>query len=273
MSDPPRPRILHIHGGPGLNANPERHLLLPRFEARGLELALFEEPSAQRPDGPAVDPADAFAAYMQAARDFLRSQAGAGPVVVVGHSFGAIAAVLLSAEMPGLVKALVTLGAALDQATATRRLLRLAASHCAEPARAQSLNAHAENLQTQFDENAQQGLMLATEDTGFMQSYWCDPALGQAYLQHYTAPRYELDAEAFMAVRSSLNWTMPAGCQVPVTAIHGARDPLVPAVDAVPLLRRSFEQVEAVEFAGSAHYPHIEETDRFLNLLEDIVSC
>lgn len=82
-------KILYFHGGPGLNSNPEKNLLLSRFKKRGFDPKFYNEPSLLRPNGPPFKEDKAFQNYLDCAEEFLLQHYNKTPLILIGHSFGA----------------------------------------------------------------------------------------------------------------------------------------------------------------------------------------
>ena len=78
---------------------------------------------------------------------------------------------------------------------------------------------------------------------------------------------HELDA--FLRVRRSHFEPALAKSSVPALVAFGKHDGLTSPVAELGLLRERFATLSVEQFDGSAHYPHIEETQRFLDALDD----
>src|SRR4051812_7158437 len=98
------PRILFLHGGPGLNSVAEAELLGPRLRDSGIEPHFWNEPSEARPGSWPFRTERAFSNQVESARailDHLRSESDS-PIDLVAHSFGCNVAWDLLAESLGI---------------------------------------------------------------------------------------------------------------------------------------------------------------------------
>src|SRR4051794_19835134 len=93
-------KTLYFHGGPGLNSNPEKHLIGPDLARAGFDVVYWNEPSTFRPGGAPFQPSGAYENYLHQAELFFLEQSGECPVLLIGHSFGAHAVAHLGERYP-----------------------------------------------------------------------------------------------------------------------------------------------------------------------------
>lgn len=77
---------------------------------------------------------------------------------------------------------------------------------------------------------------------------------------------YILDIAAYFDVRKSWHDVPLSGCDIPVTGIYGRHDMLASNEKECALLKQCFTNMRYHVLEASAHNPHIEETDRVIQI-------
>jgi len=270
-----RARVLYFHGGPGFNGNPERELLVRAYADAGYDLRVWDEPSALRPEGPPFHSHDAFAGLLASAEAWLEAHRGDGPTVLMGHSFGTHPVRHLTARSPEEVALAVFVAPALDLAPLDRNLFEVALTDF-ERMGSPLADAMREVLAAYtgaFDANTEQGVSLALQDPELFGHYWRDHEAMKRFLPRYEPPRYAPDAEGYFAVRRSLTPIVLTGSPVQALAIFGAHDVVSPRAQQLSPVAQSYPRLEVRELAESAHYPHVEEVEAVLALLDEALEA
>jgi pimeloyl-ACP methyl ester carboxylesterase len=265
-------QVLFFHSGPGLNSNPERQLLTNIFKQEGFDLTCWNEPSALRPGPFFAEGANAFEQYLSSAEDFLLTAYDGKPLVIMGHSFGAQAACYLANKHLEKLKHIVLLSSNLSVKSTDLNTFNAVASDyekCGDP-RAEELRQIISTYTGDFDDLTQRGFALVSENPGLFNLYWHNKTVMPNFLSLYIPPEYTLDVAGYFNVRKTWFEPAPERTQVPVTAIYGTHDAIVNNHDEQRLVDKYFTQPEIVEFDHSAHFPHIEETGRLLEILKKI---
>ena len=262
-------RLVFLHGGPGLNGNPERQLLAETYADAGVELAVWHEPSALRSTG-ALQPASAWAGWSKSAADFVEAQADEGPVVLLAHSFGAWAAWELAREHPSRVRHVVYVAPGLSPAhdqKNTLTLVRDAFDAAGDEARAGGMAARLAAYSGAFDDNAVAAWTLALECPQLFDGYWHDRAAMAEYLALFDGD-FAVDMASFFSVSASRPPVPPRGVsEVPATVIWGAHERIVERAVSSAAVRERHAQCVEVTLDGAAHYPHIERRDEVLRIV------
>jgi pimeloyl-ACP methyl ester carboxylesterase len=268
-------RIVYFHGGPGFNGNPERLLLTEGYRSRGVDLRVWDEPSSLRPEGAPFVEAGAFENYLNCAEAFFLANSSDGPVTVMGHSFGAFAVCELARRHPERIGRIVLIATDLALPVTDRNAFELCHKDFAAQGddRAAAMARVLSNYSGNWDANAEEGYGVAAQHPGYFAHYWRNQERMMAFLQGYSAPAYTIDVQAFLSVRRSVGKLPAFRSTIPVTAIFGAHEVVVSKEAELKILRERFERLEVMDFAESAHYPHIEEANRVLRLLEQPPEC
>jgi pimeloyl-ACP methyl ester carboxylesterase len=265
-------QVLFFHSGPGLNSNPERQLLTGVFKQEGFELMCWNEPSGLRPDPFFAQGANAFEQYLRSAEAFLLRAYDGKPLVIIGHSFGAQAACYLANRHQEKLKHIVLLSSNLSVKSTDLNTFNTVASDyekCGD-SRAEELRQIISTYTGNFDDSTQRGFALVGENPRLFNMYWHNKTTMHDFLSLYTPPEYTLDVDGYFKVRKTWFEPAPERIQVAATAIYGTYDVIVNNQDEQRLVYKYFTQPEIVEFYHSAHFPHIEETGRLLEILKKI---
>ena len=261
-------RALLFHGGPGFNANPERSLFLPDAKSHGIDLILWDEPSMKRPGGPQFRTDAAFQNYMRAAEDHFLSHSDE-PVTLIGHSFGSFAVAHLSHRHPDRVRTAVFICPVLSLRHADVNMFTIARDDFREhqDPLAEELDEVLSLYSGRFDQNTVRGMHLILLNPRFFSYYWHNQERMSEYMPLYEEPYFGVDLESFFRVRETVSLEPAHTSPVTALAVFGAHDVVVSEDAETDLLRERFQDLSVVRFDNSAHYPHIEETRRFLDLL------
>lgn len=262
-------RLLYFHGGPGLNSNPEKHLLSSRFAEVGFDLRLWNEPSALRPDGPPFREQGAFANYLEHAEAFFLQNFDGIPLVLIGHSFGAHPLCYLAGKHPEKLRRLVFVGPSLSLSDTDVNWLTVVMSDYKKHGddRYRSIQKVLENYTSQFDQNTETGLHLFLQNPRFFDYFWINKERMDSFLSHYKEPGYGIDVEGYFAVRRSFFEVECNPSSIPATVFLGRHDVVISQETQMRILSRRFPTHQVYEFEESGHYPLIEETDRALQCL------
>ncbi len=265
---PVRKTLLYFHGGPGLNANPERQLLAPAFHQAGFDIQLFEEPSTKRPNGPPVLK-DLAAGYTAAAADFLLQHSRAGGVRLIGHSFGTMVVHYLCSKYPALVSQVILIAPCLNINAAELNVVRLAADDFCEAKLDghQLLNRYRLELEAGEYAHKREAMNLASQDPHLFVHYWSDWQKGQEFLGHYQEPEFAPEPANFAPVRFGFPEPDPTPIPIPALTIYGADDPVAKAREQQPTVSAAFPINQWRTLPCSRHYPHIEKSAEFLALV------
>jgi pimeloyl-ACP methyl ester carboxylesterase len=260
-------KILYFHSGPGLNANPERNLLTDKFKAEGYELECWNEPSALRPDEFVTG--NGYLDYLNSAEAFLLKHYKGRPLIIVAHSFSANAACWFAQKHPDKLKHIVFVTPNLSPANTDLNTFKfiMADYRSNNDSKADELEIIIENYTGKFDDNTLNGFLLAGQNPRLFNYYWHNNEVKPVFLSYFTSPEYVLDLEGYLAIRKTWFATTLTGSSIPATVVFGKHDKVISNDIEKRVLKIYFDSLTPVEFEASAHYPHAEETDKFLQIL------
>jgi proline iminopeptidase len=269
-------KVLYFHGGPGFNSHPEKNLLSEKLIEAGFQPAFWHEPSQLRPNGPGFRAEEAFQNYIEHAAAFLLEESKDGPVVLVGHSFGAHPLVHLANRHPEKISQLVYVAPGLDIYAADLNIFRFTKKDFEEHGDEQRSKAFTQLIDAHtpaFDENTEKGFQLVLENPRFIQYYWKNAQRMQEFLSFFQEEEYQLDIESFFSVRRSFTRPELKKASIPTLVIFGAGEIVVSKDAEWKLLNEAYSNLKSYVFQDSAHYPHIEETDRFVKTLQEEIEA
>lgn len=261
--------ILFYHGGPGLNANPERMLLTNIFTTAGHTFHCWDEPSALRPDGFPFEALHAFDNYFRSSEEFFLRHYAGEPLLLMGHSIAANIISFLASRYPDKIQALVYIAPDHLLSQTDRNTLTFVAKDYrahGDP-RGKELEKIIAKFSDHFDDNLLQGFSLMLQNPRFLDYYWVDKAKMQQYVDCYGG-RYSIDPASLLSVRRTWRDSIcpTSKINMPMEVIFGKQDMVVSNEEEWKLLQ-SIGSPRAHFFADSGHFPHWEEKDRLLEIL------
>ncbi|TZF83012.1 alpha/beta hydrolase [Pedobacter sp. BS3] len=263
-------KIIFYHGGPGMNGNPERHLLTEPLKKAGFELLCWDEPSSLRPGGYPFEPEKAFENYRLSAAEFLNSHASnEDPAIVIIYCFSSYIINHLIATHAERIKLLCIISPDFHIEKSERSIFNNLLNEFRlhqETGKASQMEEIIANYSGKYDANTEKGWELAASCPYLFNFYWHDEQLMQQYLQYYQ-DEYSIDPESFFNVRAQIS--EPAfKTDIPAVVIYGKHDRIISIPDEIKAIHEYLSNVEIVELEHAGHYPHIEETDKVISVIK-----
>lgn len=261
-------KYIFIHGGPGLNSNPERHLLKL---APGHEIVFWDEPSSLRDRNYTVD--SAYKNWLDSLSKFIRRHSEKSQVTLIAHSFGAYA---LNEVLPSIEKhisGVILLAPIFDLLNLDRNILDLAIrlkAHKADLKAMAELNESKQKIGTAFNDMRFTALLKALGDEEVLPNYWHNHSASGNYNQYFaTDEAFQIDFGSFKAVRESISHnTISNKYDGKVILYYGAFDPVAKLEQDYKLVKELYPNSVIKIAQDSGHYPHIEEMASFLKWLQ-----
>ncbi|MDH4044625.1 MAG: alpha/beta hydrolase [Gemmatimonadota bacterium] len=249
------PVTVVLHGGPGAHHD----YLLPQYDrlAADRELLYYDQRGGGRSPVARDVPVD-WRAHVEDLRSLL-VQLDRTPATLLGYSWGGLLALLYTVEHPGTVGRL----ALVCPAPATARDRGRFEATFAERSRAPAIlrereSLHASDLRTRDPEAYRRRLFELS-----VAGYFHDPAR----VRDLTP--FRLTGRTQQAVWDSLGdydlRTALASVRVPAIVLAGRHDPIPLDATADTAARLA---AECIVFESSGHCPHVEESDRFTEVLD-----
>ncbi len=262
--------IIYLNGGPGLNSQPERHLLAPHLEKFNHEAFFWDEPSELRPGNETYSPEKAFEQATESAQKFIynlchdKNNSGLKcEVTLMAHSFSVHHAIRIAEKLPTVIKELILISPALNIKDADNNIFKIAVKGLADEGHTAASAELAEmlpSIEEAFDQKKIHAFMLASQYSALFINYWGDMNLMQQYFS-FIKDEYSFDAKGMFAVRASMpkvNEFPETPITIPTKVYFGELDPISLPEQQIKVLRKYFTALDVHILAGAKHYSHLE---------------
>jgi pimeloyl-ACP methyl ester carboxylesterase len=242
---------------------------------RGRRAVFWNEPRSVSPNW-AKTKSHAFTHLLESVYRLMKSVAEAeGPVHLIAHSFAAQTALRLARTHPHLIERMTLVAPTLDLNHLFKTVMFLAAQDFekTDAERCLALREFSAETTTFFDPPMQRGLALVAQDPALLLNYFANQEALRSFIDIWVQQSLTVDGESALCVLNELSF-MPSlieTCEpidAPIRMIWGTRDRVCVANHQMPLMEKITRKVELVTLHDSAHYPHLEEMERFLEALE-----
>jgi len=262
--------IVYLNGGPGLNSEPERHLLAPYLEKLNHEAFFWDEPSELRPGNETYSQEKAFEQATESAEKFINKRCHDKydrglkcEITLMAHSFSVHHAIRLAEIFPTIIKELILISPALNIKDADNNIFKISVKGLADEGHSDAsaeLAAFIPSIEEAFDQKKIQAFMLASQYAGLFVNYWGDLNLMQQYFS-FLQGEYSLDIKGMFAVRNSMpkvNEYPVSQITIPTKVYFGELDPISLPEQQITPLRKYFTVLDVHILAGAKHYSHLE---------------
>ena len=249
------PQVIVLHGGPGAHHD----YLLPQFDllARGRRLRYYD----QRGGGRSPVGRDVAVGWPEQVADLdaLITHWDAAPATLLGYSWGGLLAMLYAVRHPERVCRLALVSPAATTAAGRAEFERRVAERANDPRIAEERRQLAASGLRQRDPDAHRERVFQLA----VAPYFHDPARARDLTPFRVTGRTQDDVW-----RSLGDYDLTPELErlsVPALVAHGRHDP-IPLASAEDTARRL--RAKLVVFEHSGHVPYVEETDRFVAVLD-----
>lgn len=258
---------IFIHGGPGLNSNPERYLLVPVLNSD--KIVFWDEPSILRDKN--FSPDHAYRNWLRSLTKFIENHSQDEQVTILAHSFAAFAINDILPMIEDRVAKLVLIGPVFNLMTLDKNILDLAIkvkTTREDLISIEKLELAKINMTDTFNESRFGSLLEALGDEEVLPSYWHNREASVAYNRYFADESFGLDLQSFKAVRESISHRAVSNkFEGKVFICYGAFDPVAKWNQDSLLIEALYPNYEIQIAQNSGHYPHIEEKNQFMNWL------
>ena len=254
-------RVLFVHGGPGLNSNPERHLIPDNILNNAL-WSFWDEPEELPQKNP----------YQFVLRNLVETiEQIKEPLFILAHSSGCR---LVLDILPSVEKKLLGLFFSApvvdlhysDEATIQLGLSTLRNNQDQNADRLASLS---NGLGKAFDKTKGDAIALAFS-SGFYKNYFASEESFENYY-HYFADEFDFKLHHYLSLRRNIpELSQPKKpFSIPCTAFYGESDPVVDSAYQSEVLSKFVSPLQTMKISGVSHYPHIDKQASVFNQVNE----
>lgn len=264
--------IVFLHGGPGLNSEPERNILGPYLKDLGHEALFWNEPSDQRPETFVHE--HSFQQAVKSADKFIhnicqdkQSRGLSCDLTLVAHSFASHYAVRLAQSQKDVIKEIILISPALNIKDTDTNILQLAVNGLKDEGQFEASDELAQIvplLDEAFDSKKVQAFSIGSKYAGLFLNYWSNLELMQRYFS-YMVGEFSFDVKGMFEVRGSMpivNVNPSSKIDIPTYVYFGEIDPVTKVKEQMPLLNKYFSAIDVSTLSGVRHYPHLEAMEK-----------
>lgn len=238
--------FLFIHGGPGLNSNPERNLFKNSF-SEGDKIYFWDEPKNATYEISCEDLAKTILSFSE-------------ELTVIAHSFGAF---ILNEVLPLIEHKLCKI-ILLSPVSSLPDLDRKLIQSVADSSENLKIFLNSFDESVSFSETRYNHLLIAAGSPDLAPQYWHKKHLMSGYFQYMQGDQYQFDLGNFKSIRETCaEIKIHNETEVPTEIIYGLHDPFINYEDK-NFIGQFYRNSTIHLFTESAHYAHIEEMDKFL---------
>ena len=257
-------KVVFVHGGPGLNSNPEKNLISQIYEQSGLEIHFWNEPRELQTDDP-------YTFVKSSLIDYINSFNA--PVTLLAHSWGCRLVIDCINEIESNVNGACFISPAVDFKNADRKICKLGKEIL--------------NNQKASTEKIKKFLAVKTDDLdeirfealaeAFCSNYFVKNFINEENMKgyfQYLTDENEFRASDMISIRRSMELapTSPTRrVKLPTTAIFGKLDPIFTKSSESKVLEEVFSNLKPIELEDQSHYCHIEKPEIVLKEILNLI--
>ncbi len=269
---------MFIHGGPGLNSNPERKGLSNIFLKNKISCIFWDEPSALRQPKPFFGNELAYSNCLKSIHSTVQLYK---PKILIGGSFGSQTCLdYIKNYKHDVDLKLIFISPTFDIFKTILNMILISEKDFYELDtnkffKIQELKS---KIKSFWDENMKQALMLAWENPKLASYYFVDTEKLKNWFESISEPKYLVDSISQDAVFSEFkSWikkdakTKKFKLERNVTLLVGDKDPVWNNKENIESLQDNFKTFETVVFKNTAHFPHLEKPELFVKLINKLL--
>ncbi len=254
--------VLFIHGGPGLNSEPEKRLLSSHLKE--FKTHFWNEPSELR--GQKIS--------TNAYQDWLNSIKKMQPEnsILIANSFGSLGALHLI-EQEIKLKKIVFLSPTIQLHQVFLKMIELAIFDFQKrnDDKANEIQKLKNTISSFYDSSMQKALDLTFQDPDLFPHYWQNYKILGEWGAILGEQEFQFDFQSQKAVLNNLKdkfTELPSlKSNARVTVIYGENDPVW--LDSnISLFQSMFKDIKFHKFEDCGHFPHLENKELFIKVIE-----
>ena len=265
--------FMFIHGGPGLNSNPEKTMLAPYFDKIESKLYLWNEPSGSRSIGDEFDPQNAFLSSTKSIeKKFLDICLGnfhslsECRLTLIAHSFGSHYILDLSQKYSKNIEKIILISPVLNIKVAENNILNLAANELRNLGNvedSETILSLIPNLSESFDELKSKAFTLANKYALLFTHYWQDKSKMNNYFAELNG-NFSFDPNNFFLIRKTtppIHFPEVRNKTIPVIVFFGEDDFISKPLYENYYIRKYFKKSKSYMVKNTGHYSYLERPE------------
>jgi len=266
--------LLFFHGGPGLNSNPEQKILTDKYRKAGIDLICWNEPSELRGTYERNFPETRQEQLLHSAERFLLDNYDGGPICIMSHSMGSQTVCWLLNKHQDKVKAVFLSAPCFDIFDADKNIFKMIENDFQKHGN-ETVSQNLRSIISKFSENIYDSIIngwkIILENPRLFDYYWLDKDKKDKYLSFFSDPHFTLDFDGFFEIRKTYKNVTLHKTEKRITIFHSKQDPITPNISADYNILKYFPNLKLYNMQKSLHYPHIEESDKVLEIILDTI--
>lgn len=263
--------LFWVHGGPGYNSRPEELLIGERLREIFSDVLFWNHPSSLRGDEVTNTWFEYNSSLDSAFKEFIEEK---GSAILVCHSFGAFSSVPIIKKYHDKIKGVVWISGTTDMQSVFRNIFSVIREDYIENSNAEA----AEKIKKTLDlKNPQcddflRNLEPVLMNENFSHYYWTNKeAMGKFYPLMLNEWGFDLDC--FVGVTSTLKEVeINQISDLPNLLCYGEDELIIDSYDEMVRAKKLFNNISVVTFSNCSHFPHLENDNKFINLLKDFTN-
>lgn len=259
-----------------MNSNPEKLMLTELLDKKYLSVYFWDEPSNLRKNGPKFQAEKAYTNILVNIHSLIEEMQ---PKLLIGSSFGAQICIdyIRKHKIDNDIKFLF-ICPTLDMNTVMRKMIEISEKdfQISNIEQATKLKELRKKINSFNDEFMQKAMELVWQNINLPQHYFCNKVVLQKWIEGFSEPNYAMDFEAAAAVLNEFKdyKSMKLGNKLnnKMKVIFGEKDPVIDRELMLNHLKSVFNYIEESLFSETGHFPHLEQSEKFIEEVEKILS-
>lgn len=267
--------VLFVHGGPGLNSNPERKILSPFLNFEKISYHFWDEPSELRTSNFPYREDCALSNCLNSLNECILK---CRPKVIAASSFGAQMLLHYLNRFKTDDLQILFVGPTFNVDNTFKKMMMISEKDFMEsdPQKSAELTQMRMNIQKLWDVQTQNALNLTWQNPKLLSHYFVNAEVMSAWIESLSQPEYASDPKSQNAILEELK-QLPSPKTIQfngsVNLFLGSQDPVFDAQDTFKTLKDFFPSYKEETVADAGHFPHLEKPQVFIKTIKSMITA